>query len=120
VVLLHREHRRVHDLVSLLSFLFLRRWQHLVRDLLPRVRIRSIVILGVAELARSAPRAGLVDGPIPPFRVHGEGGVLMQTRQKDGPPAPDFVTPHPPVARHRRDRHPPGIEVPPTGKMDVA
>jgi hypothetical protein len=70
-------------------------------------------------LARSAPQAGLVGGPIPPLGVHGEGGVLTQTRRKDGPPALDFVTPRPPAARHRRDRHPTGVEVPPAGKMDV-
>jgi hypothetical protein len=33
---------------------------------------------------------------------------------------PDLITPLPSTARHRRDRHPPGIEVPAPGKVDVA
>jgi hypothetical protein len=52
LVLLHREHRRLHDLLrDLLLFLllFLRQRWHPVRHLLLRVRIRVVVILGIAE-----------------------------------------------------------------------
>jgi hypothetical protein len=116
MVLLHRDHRRVHDLV----LLFLRWRRYLVRDLLLRVGYRNIVVLGVAEEAQLVPWAGLVGGPISLLRVHVEGGVLAQIWQKDGPPAPDLVTSCPPMARHQRDRHPPGVDVPATIEMDVA
>jgi hypothetical protein len=49
LVLLHREHQRLHDLL-LLFLLLLLLWRWLpVWDLLLRVRIRVVVVLGVAE-----------------------------------------------------------------------
>jgi hypothetical protein len=44
----------------------------------------------------------------------------MQIWRKDGPPVPDLVTSRPPAAGHQRDRHPRGVEVLATGKVDVA
>jgi hypothetical protein len=57
---------------------------------------------------------------IPPLRVHVKGGVVPQVRWEKGPPAPDLIAACQPATRHRRDRHPPGVEVPASQKVDVA
>jgi hypothetical protein len=43
----------------------------------------------------------------------------VQIRRKDTPPPPDLVSPLLPMARQRRDRHPPGVEVLAAEKVDL-
>jgi hypothetical protein len=81
---------------------------------------RTVVVLIIIEEARAAPQTWLVRQPIPPRRIHGKRRVLPQVMWLDSLVAMYLIVLFPPMAWHQRDRHPPRIEDPTVGEVNVA
>jgi hypothetical protein len=106
----------------------------LVRALLVVVLLKGLILVaggvvlwdpgtvpvGVAEVAGAPLRVPLPSAErVPCARLDGERGIAPQRGRQEGTAVVDLEDPFLASSRHRRDRHPPAVQMPPPREVDI-